>query len=1341
MMLRWFGWLIALGLYCTAAMGAVTYQAAGTAVSGSTGVGASPAWPAHAANDVALLFVESAGEEPVTLGVANGFTAVANSSQSTGTGATGTRLTVFWARASSSSMPAPSIATPSDHFYAQIVTFRGVINNGNPVDATAGGTKSLASIGVTLPGVTTTVANTLIVQAVARHDDSAAAAFSAQMNANLTGITEHADAGTINGHGGGLGIWSGVMAGAGATGSTTATVTSSINAYLTIALKPQAGPRFQAAGTAVGGIAAVSPAWPVHAVDDIALLFVESTGGQAATLSVSAGFAAVANSPQAVGATTAGTRLTVFWARATSAAMATPTVADAGDHVYAQILTYRGVANAGDPWDVTGGGTKTPASTTGNVTGVTTTVADTLIVQAIAWDADSAAAAFSAQANGNLTGIGERVDAGTLQGNGGGFAVWDGYKATAGATGTTTATVTSSINAYLSIALKPAATAAPVLGAVGTALAAGLNWPAHAIGDVALLFVETAGGEAPTLTDAAGFAAVSASPQATGAGTAGTQLSAYWARASSTTMSGPTISGLTDHVHARIITYRGVVSTGNPWDVTGGGVKTPATALVGVPSVTTTIANTRVVQAAARDNDSAAAAFSAQANTNLTGITERHDAGTAIGLGGGFAVWDGAMASAGATDITTATVTSSINAYLSIALRPAATQPEHYELSLPASGVACLAGTVTVTACADSSNPCTNPSTTLAGQTANLSANVCTLGATTVSFNASGVATTTLDCSAVADGVTVNVTLSGESTATSPTANARKCCQGGSCSVTDTCSATNKTAGFIFAAAAGGAEAAIATQQAGVASSTYYLRAITTSGAACVAALSGAASVNLAYECLNPATCSGSNLMSINGGTPTTIARNNSGSVASYTSVNLTFDANGNAPYTLTFSDVGKTRLHAASGSLAGISRPFITAPYDFSVIPSGPYQAGVSFGARVTARASGGATTPNFGLESTPETVVLKAVTTAAASASNSQLVGPATGQTGTLTPGSFTLGKCSPTANGTVCETALAWTEVGDLTLAAAVANAAGYLSSGSVPWGSAAAGPFTPAYLITELDAAQPCTTFTYSGQPFRIRVSAMSVANVVLGSSAAITQNYFGSYAKAVTLGSDGGASCTPTVTGFTNNSLAAADFTATPGYASTAPVTNTVAPLPISYAQNLGAPAAVAVCAKDTDGINSHGKTQAALAIRNGRLRLDNAYGSELLPLRVPVRAEYHSGTRWLANTADSCTSVPAGAIALSGGIAANTSASSVTLASGVGTLTLAKPSPSATGIVDLAVNLGASGSDQSCLGTHGGTAANLPWLQFAWCSGKLDPNARVKFGSPKAPYIYLRERY
>jgi MSHA biogenesis protein MshQ len=335
------------------------------------------------------------------------------------------------------------------------------------------------------------------------------------------------------------------------------------------------------------------------------------------------------------------------------------------------------------------------------------------------------------------------------------------------------------------------------------------------------------------------------------------------------------------------------------------------------------------------------------------------------------------------------------------------------------------------------------------------------------------------------------------------------------------------------------------------------------------------------------------------------------------------------------------------------------------------------------------------------------------------------------------------------------LAWSEVGDLVLSAATANGAGYLGSGQMPWGSGAAGPFKPAYLTTELETAQPCGSFTYSGQPFRVRVKAMSAANAVLGTSAAVTENYFGSYAKAVDLGSDGALSCAPPTTGFSNYSLVAADFTSTPGEATTAPATNTVAPLPVSYARSpIGAPAVVNVCAKDTDGVNSHGQAQAALTVRNGRLRLANAYGSELLPLRVPVVAEYYEyyapNLRWIANPNDSCTTVPAAAVALSGGISVNTSASAVTIINGVGTLTLAKPSPVNRGHVDVALNLGASGTaqDDSCNSSSPPptTAANLPWLQFdQWCTvaadPKRDPNARVKFGSPKAPYIYLRERY
>lgn len=240
--------------------------------------------------------------------------------------------------------------------------------------------------------------------------------------------------------------------------------------------RAQAG--FQAAGAAQSGTGAVTVPWPAHQAGDIALLFVESRQAEPVTLSTAAGFVAVTNSPQFTAsdavAPNTGTRLTVFWARATSAAMTSPTVADPGDHVHAIILTYRRVVSSGTPWDVTGGGAESGANnTTLTVTGVTTTVANTRVVQAASRNNDNGAAAFSAQANPGLTGIGERSDTGTNLGDGGGIGVWDGLRAVAGATGNTTVTVTSSVNAFLTIALRPATT---YYSRASTAWSVGTTW-------------------------------------------------------------------------------------------------------------------------------------------------------------------------------------------------------------------------------------------------------------------------------------------------------------------------------------------------------------------------------------------------------------------------------------------------------------------------------------------------------------------------------------------------------------------------------------------------------------------------------------------------------------------------------------------------------------------------------------------------------------------------------------------------------------------------------------------------------------------------------------------------
>lgn len=228
-------------------------------------------------------------------------------------------------------------------------------------------------------------------------------------------------------------------------------------ALLGVAPDSRAQPVFQATGTANSGTGAVTVAWPAHLAGDVALLFVESQRDQPVTLSTPAGFVQVSGSPQFTNAGT-GTRLTVFWARATSAVMTSPTIADAGDHVYGVIVTYRRVINTGDPWDVTSGGVKNTASTVVSVTGLTTTVDNTRVVQAVTRDNDATGVAFSAQANATLTGITERSDGGTNSGHGGGIGIWDGLDATAGTINNTTATVTSSVNAFMSIALRPATT-------------------------------------------------------------------------------------------------------------------------------------------------------------------------------------------------------------------------------------------------------------------------------------------------------------------------------------------------------------------------------------------------------------------------------------------------------------------------------------------------------------------------------------------------------------------------------------------------------------------------------------------------------------------------------------------------------------------------------------------------------------------------------------------------------------------------------------------------------------------------------------------------------------------
>ena len=673
---------------------------------------------------------------------------------------------------------------------------------------------------------------------------------------------------------------------------------------------------------------------------------------------------------------------------------------------------------------------------------------------------------------------------------------------------------------------------------------------------------------------------------------------------------------------------------------------------------------------------------------------------------------------------------------------------DHYEISLPTTGLSCLASTVTVTACANSSSPCTNKATTLSGYTASLGTSGGALAATVLTFDATGSVSASLSYAAAANGAVAAVTLSGEEQLAT---NARKCCPNGvSCVAASSCAITFTAAGFIIAAVSNGVATPLPTQTAGTGSGNYVLRAVKTNTTtqACETALAGANSVNWATQCNNPSTCSAGNRLTLTGSSAVAIAGNPNSGVASSTAVAMTFDANGNAPFSFNYADAGQITLYAskaASGSLtgplAGNSNAFVVRPAGLTVsaIKCSSYvagscatgaiaspgnnpaaasasgtafiPAGSTFSASVTAVDSSGNATPNFGQESSPKTVRLTAA-----------LVQPSGGAAPALNNAS-SFGAFSA---GAATATSLNWPEVGIITLTPSLTDS-DYLGTGNVSGSTSAnVGRFYPHHFDVAVTPA--CSSFSYAGQPFTASVTARNG----LGSPTT-TSNYDGSgalspvYAKALTL-SDGGALGLGSLAG---NSIAASAFTA--GVAAGSPS--------YSFTSKTTAPQSLLLRATDADNASSAGYTEGAMPLRSGRLRLSNAFGSASAALQVPVVAEYWSANTWVLNSADSCTTLAAANVALSnprsasGAVsAATSSASAVVLSAGSANLVLAAPAPAGSSLgLDLALNLGSTAADQSCQASHpASTGAAKPWLraQNGSCaaSADRDPAARANFG-------------
>jgi hypothetical protein len=183
--------------------------------------------------------------------------------------------------------------------------------------------------------------------------------------------------------------------------------------------------------------------------------------------------------------------------------------------------------------------------------------------------------------------------------------------------------------------------------------------------DIFLLFVE--GGAAATAPS--GWVEVTNSPQGVS-----TILNVFWRRATASE-SSPSVTRAFNHICAKIAAFSGCPTSGDPWDATAGttnGGSTTAT----WSSVTTTVVNTLIVNALAWADDNAGPLSSTEANSNLTSLTERGDAGTTLGSGGGLVVITGDWASTGACGATTSTLsTTTAQSLLTIALKPLVATP------------------------------------------------------------------------------------------------------------------------------------------------------------------------------------------------------------------------------------------------------------------------------------------------------------------------------------------------------------------------------------------------------------------------------------------------------------------------------------------------------------------------------------------------------------------------------------------------------------------------------------------------------------------------------------------
>jgi MSHA biogenesis protein MshQ len=247
------------------------------------------------------------------------------------------------------------------------------------------------------------------------------------------------------------------------------------------------------------------------------------------------------------------------------------------------------------------------------------------------------------------------------------------------------------------------------------------------------------------------------------------------------------------------------------------------------------------------------------------------------------------------------------------------------------------------------------------------------------------------------------------------------------------------------------------------------------------------------------------------------------------------------------------------------------------------------------------------------------------------------------------------------------------------------------------------------------------FVYANQPFVAQVTAKNA-------SGGTTSNYQNNFAKASTLSAwsaKGGATANPGGGALAGTAFAAAAFTSgvaqisTPSYGTTLPALLAATDVYFRAAEATGGDGVTSLAAVPASSV------EAGLKVASGRIRISNAYGTNRLPLPLPVTVQLYNGTNWLTSTSDSATTFNS-ALSPTGNLIA-------TLVSGAANcVSVNSPSNSAVSAGVRAISLQATAPCSYTMSLTG-----LPtYLPLTPSGGAL-----ATFGIFKSPLIYRRENY